>query len=153
MVTEGLLFEIPQKNLRNQKFYAKALFSNVTRFSNYNGENVSLKEFIHTLIEDVNPEFIDSSAMTAIKAWMLDCLGSSIPVAYEDSGRESPNTLELKKRLQVVLEQTRQFHAFVKMFVDADIWTDAAKDRLSSEFKSMCVEEHAIIVDRNWMEK
>lgn len=153
MVKEGLLTELPKRGDKNQSYFAKAIFKNVTRFASYEGDNVSLKEFIHTLITDVNPELVDSNAMKAIKVWMLDILGASVPESYADKNRAVPNPEQLYKKLNELLAQTRQFHAFVKSFVDADIFSPVAQERLATEFKSTCVDEHAVIVDRAWMHK
>lgn len=151
MVREGLITELPKRGDKNQIFYIKANFKNVTRFANYTGDNVSLREFIHTLLNDVNPDVINPEGLTLIKTWMLDVLGSTIPVAYASKGRDTPKPEELKKRLENVLSMTRKFHAFLKTFVDSDIWSDTARERLAKEFNNSCVEEHAGIVDRVWL--
>lgn len=152
MVKEGLIVELPKRGDKNQIFYTKAIFKNVTRFQTYEEENVSLREFIHTILE-TNPELIDSAVMDVIRTWMLDILGSTIPEAYKGKNRKVPDQWALKKSLEATLNMTRKFHALIKTFVDSDIWTDAARERLAKEFEANCIEEHAFIVDRAWIEK
>jgi hypothetical protein len=152
MVREGLLIEIPKRGEKNQIFYTKAVFSNITRFMDYEGNNVALHEFIQELVESTNPRIIEPSAMKAIKLWMLDVLGSSIPVAYSDKSRKIPDHEQLKKKLEEVLTMTRQFHAFIKAFVDSDVWSDVARERLAKEFDETLKQVHAGIVDRVWLE-
>lgn len=152
MVKEGLITEIPKRGDKNQVFFTKAVFKNTTRFTSYDGSNVSLKEFIHTLTDDVKPELIDSNAMSVIKVWMLDSMAASIPVAYSSKNREVPNRDALKEKLEATLSMTRKFHAFLKSFVDSDVWDESAIERLAKEFNSTCVEEHAFIVDKAWLE-
>ncbi|MGS2592224.1 hypothetical protein [Streptomyces hebeiensis] len=153
MVKEGLLSELPKRGDRNQVYYTKAIFKNTNRLTDYSGNNVSLREFIHTLIDEVNPELINPSAMDVLKIWMLDSLGASIPGAYKSKNREVPKPEELRKKLEATLSMTRTFHAFIKAFLDSDIWSPVAQERLEREFKASCVEEHTAIVDKAWLEK
>lgn len=151
MESEGLLSALPERGDNNQTYYVKSIFKAITRFVDYEGNNVSLKEFVHKLM-GLESELVDSNAMMVIKSWMLDVLASSIPVAYSAKKREIPDDEELIKKLNAVLAQTRQLHMFIKSFMDADIWSPVARERLAKEFHSTCVEEHVLIVDRGWLE-
>ena len=151
MANEGTLQELPNRGPKNKAYYTKAFFRNITRFADQGGNNVSLKEFIHKLIEtDGDPEIINPAAMVAIKMWMLDSLGAALPQNYEALNKAVPVPVELRANLEEVLRMLKTFHAFIKQFVDADIWTPVAQERLVREFESTCVEEHAMIVDRSW---
>lgn len=154
MAKEGLLVELPNRGEHGQIFYTKAIFRNVTRFANYDGNNVSLREFTHTLMGDEKPAFgelLNPKALLAIKSWMLDVLASVDEEAYEDKNRNVPDHEKLKSKLEVTAQLTRQLHAFLKSFIDADVWSPVARERLLKEFKSACVEEHAAMVDKSWM--
>lgn len=151
MAEEGLLTELPGRGDRNTRYFTKAIFKNITRFSDYSGNPVSLKEFIHG-VTTLESQLIDASAMKAIKVWMLDVLGSVKPEPYTSKNHSVPNDEELIKRLNVVLQELSKMHAFIKSFTLADIHSPVARERLAREFDSTCFEEHVVIVDRGWME-
>jgi hypothetical protein len=151
MVKEGLLIELPKKGEKNTLYYTKSMFKNVVRFTTLDGNNVSLREFIHTLVDSSkDPMLIDPIALNTIKAWMLGSLGSTIPDAYTSKNKSVPPVDEYRRKLEIVLKLTKQFHAFVKQFLDSGAYSPVDREILAREFNSNCVEEHSVIVDGTW---
>lgn len=152
MCREGLVYELPKRGDKGTIFYTKHMFNKHLRLITANGENVTLRGFIHELLENTSPDILSDSAMKAIKVWMLDSLGSTIPVAYSSKSREVPDEFVLKGKLEETAAMLSYWHKFVTNFLNADIWSEFAREKLAEDFNSNCVEEHAIIVDRSWME-
>lgn len=152
MVKEGTVTELPKRGEKNQRYYTKTFFKDTTRLINYEGDNVSLREFIHSLVDDVSPEIVNPEALKVIKYWMLSTLGASDPVAYAAKNKETPNVDAMRKQLEATLAMTGKFHRFLKSYLDSDVWSPVARERLLKEFKASCVEELTVIVDNTWME-
>lgn len=146
MVKENLIMEIPGSRQHNQRFFTKTMFNKSTRFADPLGNNVSLKEFIHTLASYEN-EVVNPIALNAIKAWMFDSLASSIPEAYVNNDKPIPDPKQLARKLNKTLAMLSQLHRFISSFVN----TPVDPERLAHEFNTLCVEEHAAIVDRTWL--
>lgn len=152
MCNEGLITELPTRGNHNKVLYTKMLMPNVARLVSPNGKDLTLRAFIHELVNYEDPDSILSpSALTAIRAWMLDVLGSSVPKAYEAKARPVPDEYELRSRLLEVQSMLSSYHKFISQFLKADIWSEYARENLAKEFNTNCVEEHAVIVDRAWL--
>ena len=152
MRNEGLIYELPKRGEFGRIYYTKLMMPNVARLVTPTGNNVSLRVFIHELIEFKDARSVLSDdALTAIKVWMLEVLGSSIGEAYEDKHREVPDEYELRTKLKEVQTMLSQYHKFIQNFLNADIWSEYARENLAKEFRDSCVEEHAGIVDRSWL--
>lgn len=154
LVKTGVLIEINGDKTHNQKYYTKNIFAiNSTRFVDFEGNNVSLKAFVHgvTKLGDTEEsklvsQLLSPVALDAIKHWILNGLAASDPEAYTSKNLATPNTEEYYRKLDGVLETLSKLHAFLKTYRLTPVDTT----KLAAEFKAVAIEELISIVDRTW---
>lgn len=153
LAKSGVIKEIPGASTNNQKFYTKNIFENSTRFMSFEGENVSLKAFIHNVVKlgttdesALLEQMLAPVALETIKHWILHSLASCDPEAYTSKNLTPPDRDELNRKLDGVLEMLSQLHAFLKTYRISPV----DDTRLAAEFKAVAIEELTAIVDRTW---
>lgn len=150
MCKEGVLSQLPKRGPRNQVFYTKLIFnSNAVKLINPNGELVSLPLFLNALFDYEFPKVVDEKAAEAIKLWMLDALASVDPEKYVGK-RDIPDYKELQRKLKKTLEMTGKLHAFIKNFLDSDVFSPVARSNLLLEFSEQAPIEHVMIVEKRY---
>lgn len=152
MAKEGVISQLPKRGPRNQVFYSKLIFNdNAVKLVNHKGELVSLPLFLHTLFDYEFPSVVDAKAAEAIKLWMLDALASVDPEKYVGK-RDIPDYKEIERKLKATLEMTGKLHAFIKNFLDSDVFSPVARSNLLLEFSEQAPIEHVMIVEKRWNE-
>lgn len=152
MVTENLVTIHPQRLDKNEMVFIKGLVSPHLILTDSNGEKVELSQFIGNVFNAELPPVIDKKAAIALKSWMFNYLLSADPELFKGV-RETPNRKELKAKLEGTLEMLGSVHAFIRHFLDSDLHSPVAEQKLMRELQRLPSTQLNNLVTEKWIKE
>jgi hypothetical protein len=145
MLNEGLI-KVFKRGEHNRAYYVKEMFPNTTVLTSLTGNPVGLMQFIGELDQLNTHPVINDTALEFMKLWMLNAIATADKQAYTDKKRPIPVAKELKSNLEELRSAIELLHRYVKTFLDTDMWSDAAQERLKKELDGIGIT--SVLVDR-----
>lgn len=147
LLMEGKVKRLPRDG--NGSFlYVRITDGNRFSFSWFDGKQVTLKEFIHLIEEMKTSGIIKDEAWSLVRESLINVLISSDTEVHRELDI-TPSPVERdRQRLEDFNTVLSKMHAFIKRYLNNNLWSESDRELLGRELKASCSEEQRIILER-----